>query len=145
MSENNQIIHWIMIGIQQELNDPSELFYYDKKEKQFFSILHIDYLLFDQNLNIIEDISMYYTKEELNILRKRIKKIRKKDSSIQELPRFGIMDSEIKIKAEITKFIEENSIEIDKVTLFETFQKEPIYPIKKKKVKTKTKTWWKFW
>ena len=55
------------------------------------------------------------------------------------------MDSEIKIKAEITKFIEENSIEIDKVTLFETFQKEPIYPIKKKKVKTKTKTWWKFW
>ena len=88
---------------------------------------------------------MYYTKEELNILRKRIKKIRKKDSSIQELPRFGIMDSEINRKTEITKFIEENSIEIDKVTLFETFQKEPIYPVKKKKVKTKTKTWWKFW
>ena len=75
MSENSQIIHWIMIGIQQELNDQSELFYFDKKEKQFFSILHIDYLLFDQNLNIIEDISLYYTKEELNLLRKRIKKI----------------------------------------------------------------------
>jgi len=134
-----------MIGIQQELDDPSELFYYDKKEKQFFSILHIDYLLFDQNLNIIEDISLYYTREELNILGKRIKKIRTKDSSIQELPRFGIMDSEIKIKAEITKFIEENSIEIDKVTLFEIFQKEPIYPINRQKVKTKTKSWWKFW
>ena len=78
MSENNQIIHWIMIGIQQELDDPSELFYYDKKEKQFFSILHIDYLLFDQKLNIIDDISLYYTKEELNILRKRIKKNKEK-------------------------------------------------------------------
>ena len=83
MSENSQIIHWIMIGIQQELNDQSELFYFDKKEKQFFSILHIDYLLFDQNLNIIEDISLYYTKEELNLLRKRIKKNRKKNNYIQ--------------------------------------------------------------
>lgn len=140
MVKSHLIKNWIIIAIQQAIDDQSELFYFDKKENEFFSILNIDLFLFDKNFNIIEDVSFYFTHEELVILRNRLRRIRKKDSTIKELPRFGIIDSINQLNTEVTKFMGENSIDIDKVTLFETFQKDPIYPIKKQK-----KSWWKFW
>jgi hypothetical protein len=135
----NTVTNWLKIAFQQPLDCESETFYFDKSDKQFFSILSIEYLLFDKKYNLTNDISLYYTVEEIDQLAKRLKAIQKKKNSILLLPRYGIIQEPSNLLKYIDEFLVQNRIDIKSCTIFEIYQKEPI--IKKKNVK---KPWWKF-
>lgn len=140
MVESKEIYSWLCIAIQQPIEDKSEFFYYDKKNKEFFSILILDYFLFDSKFNFIKGISPYYSIEELKQLQHRIKKINKNHPSIIKLPRFGIQISMEDLKLKISTFLSDNSIDIHTSALSTTYQKE--YHSQQKN-QIQRKTWWK--
>jgi hypothetical protein len=135
----NTINNWLRIAFQQPLDCESEKFYFDKSNKQFFSILSIDHLLFDKKYNLINDISLYYTSEEIQQLSKRLKALQKNKNSIVLIPRHGIIQEPSILLKYIDEFLLQNRIDIKSCSIFEIYQKEPI--VKKKIVK---KPWWKF-
>lgn len=55
MTKQEQIYNWLTTGLQQPADRLSEIFYYDKRDKEFFSILVTDYFMFDENLNIAKN------------------------------------------------------------------------------------------
>lgn len=138
MENSKDNYNWLCLAIQQNKDDKSEFYYYDKRKKEFFSILNLDFFLFDQKLNIIEGISPYYSIEELKLLQNRISKINKKSTSIVLIPRYGILNSSEEISLKIGDFLSENSIDIQSSSLTNIFQKEPIL-----RKNNPRKTWWK--
>lgn len=78
-SRQEQIYNWLTTGLQQPSDRFSEIFYYDKRDNEFFSILVTDYFMFDENLNIAKDTTTTYTKENLETLIDRIRRIENKD------------------------------------------------------------------
>ncbi len=134
--------NWLLIAFQQESDDNSEYFYFDKKKNEFFSIHIIDHYLFDEKLNNLYGVSIYFTLEEVSILKERLKKINKKNKSIVSIPKLGILDNKEILEIEIEKFTKENQIDVENSTLFEVLQKSPV-PLFERSIKKKR--WWKFW
>lgn len=89
MSRQEQIYNWLTTGLQQPANRLSEIFYYDKRDNEFFSVLVTDYFMFDENLNVAKDTTTSYSKENLESLIDRIRRIENKDDTIISLPRLG--------------------------------------------------------
>lgn len=145
MAELSTLKNWIELAIQQPVDDQLEMYYYDTNNKQFFSVLIIDLYLFDKKLNVIEGISMYYEKDELNLLRDRVKRIFKQKSSIIALPKYGIIENN-DTKNQLTEaFFSEHKIDLNSSSLLVTLQKEPIPFPTKTNAKQATKPWWKIW
>jgi hypothetical protein len=90
MSKQEQIYNWLTTGLQQPSERLSEIFYYDKRDNQFFSIFVTDYFIFDENLNVAKATTTNYTKENLEILIDRIRRIENKDAAIISLPRLNL-------------------------------------------------------
>jgi len=70
-----QIYNWLTTGLQQPEDLLREIFYYDKRDNEFFSILVADYFIFDKNLNVAKDTTTSYTKENLETLIDRMRRI----------------------------------------------------------------------
>ncbi len=68
MTKEEQIYNWLSIGFQQPADQLSEIFYYDKRDNEFFSVFVTDYFMFDENLNVAENTTTTYTKENLETL-----------------------------------------------------------------------------
>lgn len=145
MTQNSIIKDWITVAIQQPSDDQLELFYYDKSNNEFFSIFILDHYLFDKKNNLIEGISIYYSTEELKILKDRFKRIFNRTSSIVVLPKYGIIDDfEIRDQL-IESFLTENKINPNSSKIFINLQKDPIrFPAKMSR-KNDSRPWWKFW
>jgi len=75
MTNKDTILNRLTTGFQQPADRLSELFYYDKRDNQFFSVLVTDYFLFDNELNLDENASSTYSKTSLESLHDRIKRI----------------------------------------------------------------------
>ena len=122
MTKQEQIYNWLMIGLQQPFDRLSEIFYYDKRDNEFFSILVVDYLMLDENLNIAKDTTTSYTEKTLEVLIDRIKRIEKKETTIISLPRFGnsqeVLDKPF-ISQQVDSFLTHNSINIQAATIWE--------------------------
>lgn len=140
MIQNPLIKNWIEIAIQQPVDNELEMFYYDATNKEFFSILLLDLYLFDKNLNLLEGISLYYSKAELKLLKDRVQRIFKQKTSIITLPKYGIIEEDQQKNKCIEAFITEHKIDIHNATVYIQFQKEPLQQLSKK-----TKPWWKIW
>lgn len=145
MTHLSALKNWINIAIQQPVDDQLEMFYYDTNTKQFFSVLIIDLYLFDTKLNVIEGISKYYAKEDLTLLKNRVKRIFKQKSSIITLPKYGIIEDEEKKNQLIEAFLIQHKIDLKTSSLLVTFQKDPIPFSSKTNSKQITKPWWKIW
>ena len=143
MTESSHLHDWISLAIQQDHDNDLEMFYYDTSRKQFFSILVIDLYLFDKKLNLIDGISLYYSREELNLLKDRVKRIIHQKSSIITLPKYGIIDDHEEKKQRIETFLKEHKIELKTSSVTFVLQKEPIQF--KTKSKAVNKPWWKIW
>jgi len=142
MTKQEQINNWLKIGFGQSENRLSEVFYYDKRDHEFFSILLTDYFILDDNLNIEEGVTTNYSKQNLETLVERIKRIESKNESIIPLPRLGAGTTEEFISQQIEDFLTLNSINMETLSLCEveedgtiTFKIEPDLK----------KSWWKFW
>ena len=122
MSKQEQIYNWLTTGLQQPSERLSEIFYYDKRDNQFFSIFVTDYFIFDENLNVAKATTTNYTKENLEILIDRIRRIENKDVAIISLPRLGNsanVDNPELIYQQAENFLLLNSINIETATIWE--------------------------
>lgn len=122
MTRKEQIYNWLTIALQQPADRLSEIFYYDKRDNEFFSILVTDYFMFDENLNVAKDTTTKYTKENLEILIDRIRRVETKDVSIISLPRLGNsenVDNKEFISQQVESFLNLNSINIEATTIWE--------------------------
>ena len=122
MSKQEQIYNWLTTGLQQPSERLSEIFYYDKRDNQFFSIFVTDYFIFDENLNVAKATTTNYTKEDLEILIDRIRRIENKDVAIISLPRLNnstsVENPEL-ISQHVENFLLLNSINIETATIWE--------------------------
>lgn len=75
MTTQEQICNWLTSGLKQPADRLSENFYYDKRANEFFSVLVTDHFMFDENLNIAKDTTTSYSKENLESLFDRIRRI----------------------------------------------------------------------
>jgi hypothetical protein len=149
MTKQEQIHNWLTTGLQQPADRLSEIFYYDKRDNEFFSILVTDYLMFDENLNIAKDTTTTYTKENLETLIDRIKRIESKDVTIISLPRLGnsanVDDTEF-ISQQAESFLNLNSINIETAKIWEVEENGTITIDLKNESEPITKNqWWKIW
>jgi hypothetical protein len=149
MSRQEQIYNWLTTGLQQPSDRFSEIFYYDKRDNEFFSILVTDYFMFDENLNIAKDTTTTYTKENLETLIDRIRRIENKDVTIISLPRLGnspnTADTEF-ISQQTDSFLNLNSINIETATIWEVEESGTItIDLKNEREPLTKKPWWKVW
>lgn len=122
MTKQEKINNWLTTGLQQPADKLSEIFYYDKRDNEFFSILVTDYFMFDENLNLEKDTTTTYSKDNLETLIDRIRRIENKDITIISLPRHdnSINADNIQfISKQVESFLYLNSINIDTATIWE--------------------------
>jgi hypothetical protein len=116
MTTQEQIYNWLVMGLQQSPVRFSEVFYYDKRDNQFFSILMTDYFLFEKNGDLAKEASSSYSENTLKLLTDRIRRINI-DSSVIALPRLGNDGDDYVQQAEA--FLNLNAINIDESTIWE--------------------------
>lgn len=116
MTIQEQIYNWLIAGLQQSPVKFSEVFYYDKRDKQFFSILMTDYFLFEQNGDLAKGVISSYSASTLKLLTDRIRRINI-DTNIIALPRLG--NNEDDYLEHANSFLNLNSINIDESTIWE--------------------------
>jgi len=122
MTKKEKIFNWLTTGLQHPSDRISEIFYFDKRDNEFFSILVTDYFMFDENLNVAKGTTTSYSKENLEILVDRIRRFEDKDETIISLPRLGnsksTTDKEY-ISQQAERFLNLNSIKIETATIWE--------------------------
>lgn len=116
MTTQEQIYNWIRTGLQQSPTKFSEIFYYDRRDDQFFSILMTDYLLFDKNGELAKDIVTEYAESTLALLIDRIRRINI-DNRVIAVPRLGIIEGDYLAQADA--FLSLNSINIAASTIWD--------------------------
>jgi len=123
MTTQEQIENWLIVGLQQSPLKFSEVFYYDKRDNQFFSILITDYLLFEKNGDLSKEATSTYSENTLKLLADRIRRINI-DANIIALPRLGNTEEDYLQQAE--RFLNLNSINTDESTIWEVEEGGPI-------------------
>lgn len=119
MTSKETLLNWLTIGFQQPADRLSELFYFDKRDDQFFSVLVTDYFLFDDELNLANDATSSYSKQSLTSLQDRIRRIESKDLDVLAIPRLGQIE-EREIQIQMKFFLQTNNIDLGTVTIWET-------------------------
>jgi|ERR1700754_1137541 len=123
MITQEQIYNWLIFGLQQSPVKFSEVFYYDRRDNQFFSILMTDYLLFEKNGDLAKNVTSAYSENTLKLLADRISRINI-DTDIVALPRLGITEDDYLQQAD--SFLNLNSINIDESTIWEVEEGGPV-------------------
>ena len=149
MVEKEQIHNWLISAFRQPANNINEKFYYDKRDNELFSILVIDYFLLEADLTISNDVTTNYTKQELNSLIDRIKRIENEEDSVIPIPqidsKFDHTDNKF-ISKKINHFIKQNNINIETLTIWHTSEKESLTIDSQYDHKVKPKaSWWQIW
>ena len=92
MIPREQIINWLIYASLKE-KGMSEMFYYDRRDNAFFSVMMFDYWLFNEDLTIADNVTSSYSQKDLNILADKIRRIDKNDPTITMIP--GISSKEM--------------------------------------------------
>jgi hypothetical protein len=116
MTIQEQIYNWLIVGLQQSPVRFSEVFYYDRRDKQFFSILMIDYFLFEADGELSKDATSTYSIDTLKLLKDRIARVNI-DADVIPLPRLD--DTEDDYLQQADSFLNLNAINIDEATIWE--------------------------
>lgn len=90
MTPSTQILNWLTIGFEQWTGSLTENFYYDKRDREFFSIMAVDYFMLDEEMNVASNVTTNYSKTQENSLVDRMKRIENKDPSIISIPRVSL-------------------------------------------------------
>jgi hypothetical protein len=151
ITKEEQIENWLRIGLSQPQDRLSEIFYFDRRDNQFFSILVADYFHFDENYNIPKNAVSSYPESTLIVLADRMKRIENVDKSIITLSRTkkGEDSTDEYLNRKMEAFLNLNSIDITTATIWEVdeigsvtinlLEDESEIDIKKQK------SWWEFW
>ncbi|MFA9214530.1 MAG: hypothetical protein ACEQSR_11895 [Candidatus Methylacidiphilales bacterium] len=149
MTKPEQIHNWLTIGLQQPTDRLSEIFYYDKRDNEFFSILVTDYFMLDEKFNIAKDTITTYTKGNLETLIDRIRRIENKEETIISVPRLGNLPNDRNtefISDKVESFLNLNSINIETATIWIVEESVTItIDLKNESKPMSKKPWWKVW
>jgi hypothetical protein len=154
MNRKEQIINWLSIAFEQPQNSLSEIFYFDRRDNQFFSILFTDYFMLDENLNLAAGVTTSYTKANETLLIDRIKRIEGNHPAIVRIPRLPLEEALGKydrgdILIKVNSFLDSNGIDIEMTTLWEIEEQGSVTIDLTKdsdlKQKKKRKYWWWPW
>lgn len=127
ITENQQVWNWLSVIMGKPQNSRvSEFFYFDRKDNEFFSILVVDYFLFEEDWSIPKGTSSNYSDDELLVLADRMKRIDRDDPSIIYLPPKGL-DNPTEINSEIDAFLNLNSINLDSTKIWEVEHNDESY------------------
>jgi len=96
--------------------------------------------MFDENLNVAKDTTTSYSKENLESLIDRIRRIENKDDTIISLPRLGNSKTTEFISQQVDSFLNLNSINIETATIWEVEENGTITIDLKNENDEKTKT-----
>ncbi len=113
MTKRENFINWLVIGIRQEPDSLNEVFYYDKANNHFFSLLAMDFILLEQQVN------HSYTAEDVAIIRDKVSKIKAKEESIIPIPRLSKADREpvamqdVKAEKVAELFLDKHQIDVE--------------------------------
>ncbi len=149
--EQTQIYNWLSSAFNNGPERFSEFFYYDRSDHQFFSILLIDYFIFDKNFTVPATTNVSYSAENIHILANRMKRIDQNDPTILAIP---LKNPEIHLEEQIDSFLNLNAINTDTVTIWlpedtsvvvSVDQHEATNTTKKEFTTLGKKPWWKFW
>jgi hypothetical protein len=146
ITTEEQIYNWMTIGFSQPVESLNELFYYDRSDNQFFSVLFIDYFHFDEDFNIEKGITSGYPESILKKLAERMKRIENNSPDIIALERAKkgeILNHQI-LQEKINNFLKVNAIDIKTTTVWE-IDTESILTVNLTENKENKKKWWKFW
>lgn len=118
MEKEKQIYGWIMAGLRQSPKWFSEIFYFDRRDEQFFSILVTDYFLFDEDFSPADDVQSSYSENTIKLLADRLRRMHDEDdNSIIALPRYGEGLDDYQQKAD--SFLNLNAIDLEKATIWD--------------------------
>lgn len=95
------IYNWLIMAFSEPLNDLTEAFYYDHRDREFFSIHFMDYILLNDDLTVNESVESSYSDGIRNLIVDRIGRLDNEDNSIVAIPRLKIE----KRKAIMNEFI----------------------------------------
>ncbi|MFD1605888.1 hypothetical protein ACFSJW_04730 [Flavobacterium artemisiae] len=151
ITKEEQIENWLKIGFSQPEERLYEIFYFDKRDNQFFSILVSDYFHFDEDYTIPKNAVSTYSKDILVVLAERMKRIENDDKSIISLSRAkkdeNLTDEYLNQKMET--FLNLNSIDITTATIWEVDEIGSVtFNLRDDESEanvSKQKSWWKFW
>jgi hypothetical protein len=117
MEKEKQIYGWIIAGLRQSPNRFSEIFYFDRRDEQFFSILVIDYFLFDEDFFPADSVQSTYSENTIELADRLRRMHDEDDNSIIALPRYGEGLDDYQQKAD--SFLNLNAINLEKATIWE--------------------------
>lgn len=150
-----RIYNWLKIGFLQPSERISELFYYDKRDNQFFSILITDYFHFDDDYYVPENATSSYSKDILEVLADRLIRIDNNDKLIIPLSRTSKEEnsSDDYLDRKIQTFLSSNSINIKTATIWEVDMVGSVTidlrnnneSESQQNQKVETRKWWEFW
>ncbi|MEN2398205.1 hypothetical protein GKZ90_0000315 [Flavobacterium sp. MC2016-06] len=140
-ANQEEIENWLKIGLSQSPERFSEMFYFDKQDNQFFSILITDYFLFDDEFEINKKTSSNYSETNLKLLIDKMKRIENEDNSMLSIPRFGEL-SEEELFSNIDSFLNLNAINLENTSIWEIEETgDVVIDLRDEK----PKLWWQFW
>ena len=146
-----RIYNWLKIGFKQPSERISELFYFDKRDNQFFSILVSDYFHFDEDYNIPKNATSSYPENILKLLADRMIRIENEDKSIVSLSRTNKEEStsDEYLNQKIETFLNFNSIDIKTATIWDIDTIGSVTINLKDDFESESrideKKWWEFW
>lgn len=87
-----EIYEWLIIAFSEPLNSLTEAFYYDKRDKEFYSIHMADFLLLNDDLTLNESASSSYSDSIAQLIANRIQRREAGDKDIVEIDRLALTD-----------------------------------------------------
>jgi hypothetical protein len=148
-TRKEEIYNWLIAGIQQPPERFQELFYFDKRDKEFFSILVTDYFLFDENLNVADNFTSSYSEKDIEKIGEKLKRIENQTPEIVALPRSGVSESNQEMEyflQQIDSFLNLNAINIEDAMIWIPGDGGSIiFKLTDNTEDKKKRAWWRFW
>ena len=86
MSNTPKIYDWLMMAFSEPNNSLTETFYYDRRDKTFYSIHIMDYLVVKEDFTVNETVSSSYSIKTAKLLADRMQRSATKDPEIVCIP-----------------------------------------------------------
>lgn len=86
------IYTWLAMAFSESFNNITETFYYDKRDKEFYSIHFLDFLLLNDDLTLNEHVSSSYSIHIQKLIADRILRTENKDPDIILVPKLEVTD-----------------------------------------------------
>lgn len=87
-----KIYNWLVTAFSEPFNNLTESFYYDKRDREFYSIHLADILLLNEDFTLNEDVESSYSTSTKTLIVDRILRDENKDPDIIAIPQLEIAD-----------------------------------------------------